>query len=266
MELFYAKFQLFSLLFARMLSLLSIMPGFGGMGVSYFHRVALSFLISVTVTPVIGFDPEFDRLLQTTYFTILIEQVFIGLMIGVAVHFVFAAFQMAGEFFSVQMGFGISEVFDPLAQVSMPLMGTLKNMMGLYVFFISSAHLHIIRAVAYSFEILPSLSNGFLTSSIIHNGFIKFLALLGSGMFVIALKIAMPVMGTLFLVSVTLGILSKAAPQMNMLMLGFPLKIMIAFMVLTWTAPVIVETMIAQFDNMLGLLELIIDRWAKLTI
>ncbi len=263
MEFFSDKFQLFTLLFARMLALLGVMPALGGAGLSFFYRLALAFLVSLIVTPVVHFPPGFDDLIREEYVILVIEQVFIGILIGVAMQFIFAAFQMAGEFFSVQIGFGISEVFDPLAQVSLPLIGTVKNLMALYVFFISSSHLLAIEAIVYSFHTQPYLGHDFLLNVNSHEGLLAFLAIISSAMFLVGLKIALPVMGTLLMVSITLGILSKAAPQMNILMLGFPLKIIVAFVVLTWVAPVIVHSMTIHFDYFYSHLNDVLKSWGK---
>lgn len=263
MEFFSDKFQLFTLLFARLLALLSVMPALGGAGISFFYRVAIAFLVSLIVTPVVDFPPEIEAIIKNSYVTLVLEQVFIGVLIGVSLQFIFGAFQMAGEFFSVQIGFGISEVFDPLAQVSLPLIGTVKNLMALYVFFISSSHLLTIEAVVYSFHTQPFLGHDFLLDLSTHGGLLEFLTLISGAMFLVGLKIAIPIMGTLLLVSITLGILSKAAPQMNILMLGFPLKIMVAFVVLTWASPVIVESMTAHFDTFFQHLDGALAGWGK---
>ena len=262
MDFFADQFQIFSLLFGRMLALLSVMPAFGGAGISFFHRVGISFLISTAATPVIDFPPEFHQMVENSFLILVLQQVFIGLLIGIWLQFIFAAFQMAGEFFSVQIGFGISEVFDPLAQVSLPLVGTFKNVIALYVFFISSSHLLTFEALVYSFETQPYIASGFLDNLSVQGALFKFITLLGSAMFLIGLKIAIPIMGTLLLVSTTLGLLSKAAPQMNILMLGFPLKIMVAFLVLTWLSPVIVEMMAAQFNTFFEHLDTVLKGWA----
>jgi len=127
MEVFAAKFQLFVLLLARLLALFSVSPFFGGASVAFIYRMGLALLIALLVTPVVNVSPEFGKLIQTKYFTLLAEQVFMGFFIGFSVQFLFAAFQMAGEIVSVQMGFGISEVFDPVSQVSLPLLGTIKK-------------------------------------------------------------------------------------------------------------------------------------------
>jgi flagellar biosynthetic protein FliR len=80
-------------------------------------------------------------------------------------------------------------------------------------------------------------------------------------MFISALKIALPVMGCLLLVSVTLGIMSKAAPQMNMLVIGFSAKIVIGFMVLLFLSPLLVQTMFAEMDRSLSLLDALLKSW-----
>ncbi len=239
----------------------SLAPGYGGETLTFFHRMALSFMIAAVMTPVVNLPPEFNKIVSERYVTVMLEQAAIGLFIGFSLQLIFTAYQMAGEFFSVQMGFGVSEVFDPMAQISLPLLGTLKNLMALFVFFVSGAHLHLIRAIAYSFEKIPYLPMNFMTEGGIHSVLLKFLALMGSAMFVVGLKIALPVMGTLLLVSVTIGMLSKAAPQMNLLMMGYPMKILIGFMVLLWVSPVIIETMFAQFDIFFNHLDTLIGAW-----
>ena len=259
MDIFSSKFQEFVLLFARMLAMLSVAPFFGGQSFSIFYRIGLAFLVSLLVVPVTNMPNEFYQLIENKYFLLILEQVFIGFLIGVGLQFLFAAFQMAGEFFAVQMGFGISEVFDPLSQTSIPLMGTVKNLIAIFVFFVSGSHLWLIRSVVYSYEKVPYLKLGFMSDISWHKKIIEFIVMLSAGMFLIALKIAIPIIGTLFLVSVTLGILSKTAPQMNILMLGFPLKILVAFLVLTFTSPMIVELMSEQFDIFFSHLDAMID-------
>ncbi len=261
MEIFANKFQEFTILFTRMLAMLSVAPFFGGQSFAYFYRVALSFLVSLIVVPVVQLPLEFQELIENQYFTLLMEQVFIGLVIGLSLQFMFASFQMAGEFFSVQMGLGISEVFDPLSQISLPLMGIFKNLIATFVFFLSGSHLWLIRSIVFSYEKLPFFPKNILQDLLWHKNIIKFMIFISSSMFIIALKIALPVMGTLLLVSITLGVLSKAAPQMNILMLGFPLKIFTAFIILAFISPTIVTIMYEQFDIFFQYLDEMLNSW-----
>lgn len=263
MEVFATQFQVFSVLFVRLLSMFATAPVFSGDSFNFFIRASLSFLIAVLVTPVVPMPESFFANLEAHYYSILIEQAIIGIFLGFTVTLVFAAFQMAGEFFSVQMGFGISEVFDPLSQISLPLMGTIKNLMAIFVFFVSGSHLHLIEAVTYSFSKIPMLPGDFFLAGNIHQAIFDFLVHMSTLMFLIALKVALPIMGTLMLTSVSLGMLSKAAPQMNILMLGFPAKILIAFFVLAVLSPLIVHMMFEQFDALFTHLDQMIEHWPQ---
>lgn len=261
MTAFIDQFQVFVLLLARMLAMLSISPFYAGQALAYLYRMGLAFFVALLVTPVVEMPPEFEKLMADRYVLLILEQVFMGLIIGFSLQFLFAAFQMAGEFFSVQMGFGISEVFDPMSQISLPLLGIVKNMIALFVFFVSGAHLFLIKAIVFSFEKVPYMSINYPVGTTLIGGLTKYIIMLSSAMFVIALKIALPVIGVLILTSMTLGLLYKAAPQMNILMIGFPLKILIAFFVLVWISPTIVEIMFSQFDNVFNQVEGLIKNW-----
>ncbi|MCB1146194.1 MAG: flagellar biosynthetic protein FliR [Leptospiraceae bacterium] len=261
MDVFSSQLDIFVLVLARMLAIFSVAPGYSGETLSFFHRIGLSFLIAVILTPVIEPPEDFARLASTRYVMLVFEQVVIGVFIGFSLTLLFTAFMMAGEFFSLQMGFSISEVFDPMSQISLPLMGTLMNMVALLIFFLSNSHLYLIRAVAYSFEKVPFLPDGFLTSAAYQTGTLQFMVILSSSMFLIALKIAIPVMGTLLLISITLGMLGKAAPQMNALTMGYPLNLTIGILILGWSSPVIVEMMVAQFDIFFNHLDSVITKF-----
>lgn len=261
MEFITGKFQIFVLIFSRFLALFSVAPGYSGDTVAFFTRFALAFISALLITPVTNIPGALDTALNNAYLLLVLEQVVIGIFIGIALQFVFAAYQLAGEFFSVQMGFGISEVLDPMAQISLPVIGTLKNLIALFVFFVSGAHLYLIRALAFSVERVPHLGFGFLQQKVVHSHLFQYFALVSGGMFISALKLALPIVGTLLLVSVALGMMAKAAPQMNMLVLGFSVKIVVGFMVLLFLSPLIVETAFAEMDRALSLLDTLIRAW-----
>ncbi|MBV6494354.1 MAG: hypothetical protein LDLANPLL_02386 [Turneriella sp.] len=261
MEIIGDQFQLFTLIFARFLAMFSVAPGFAGDSLPFFSRFAFAFLAAGIITPVAQMPTDFSEALRNSYIMLVFEQALIGIFVGIIMQFLFAAYQLAGEFFSVQMGFGISEVLDPLSQVSMPLIGTFKNLVALFVFFVSGAYMYLIQALAFSVERVPHLGYSFLKQGVTHNHLFKYFALLSGGMFISALKIALPIMGVLLLVSITLGILSKAAPQMNMLVLGFSAKIVIGFLMLAALAPIIVGTMFAEMDRSLSILDSLIKAW-----
>jgi flagellar biosynthesis protein FliR len=245
MEYFVYHFQVFLLIMIRMSSMMVIAPFYSSGVIPFRIKAILSFFISMIIFPVVA-----EKTYRLTgdmgqYAVLVIQEVSIGVFIGFLVSVIFASFQLAGEFFSVQIGFGINEVIDPLAQVSIPLVGQLKNLIGLLVFMAINGHHFLIMAVYRSYELAPLMS-------LSHNatgGMLKYMQYAFSGMFVIALKIALPIVATVFLISVSMGVLSKAAPQMNIMMLGFPLKIMVAFGVILLVSPLIVRVMSVSLDR-----------------
>jgi flagellar biosynthetic protein FliR len=138
-----------------------------------------------------------------------------------------------------------------------PLIGQLKNLVGLLVFMAMNGHHFLIDAVYRSYELVPATG----MSREIAGGLMKYLMHSFSGMFVVALKIAIPIMGTVFLVSVSMGVLAKAAPQMNIFMLGFPFQIAVAFSLLVITAPLIVRIMHVALERTFGFVMKVLAFW-----
>jgi flagellar biosynthetic protein FliR len=171
------------------------------------------------------------------FLLLLAGEAVIGIIIGFFMTIIFAAFSTAGQFFSLQMGFGASETFDPLAQVENPLMGQFLNLIAMLIFLAIGGFSDLfIKGFARSIESLNILE---LVAGQEHIA--KMMAGGLSELFVDALMISMPILGTLFLVSLTTGLISKAAPQINILSEGFPISITVAFILILATLPYMVE-------------------------
>jgi flagellar biosynthetic protein FliR len=162
---------------------------------------------------------------------LVIGEAIIGIIIGFFLAIIFAAFSTAGQFFSLQMGFGASETFDPLSQIENPLLGQYLNLVAMLVFvtidgfrelFLGGFHRSL-----QSISVMSLISGRETIVSMLLAGL--------SRLFLDAIIISMPILGTLFLVSLSTGLISKAAPQINILSEGFPISITIAFL-LIWTA------------------------------
>jgi flagellar biosynthetic protein FliR len=185
--------------------------------------------------------------------------VIIGVAIGFMINIVFSSFQIAGEIFSVQMGISFSEVLDPQSQISVPILGTLKSLIATLVFlgvdfymdgFTGSAYLHMIRALSYSFQSVPYFSLSTQTTA----GLIGYLDEAFGVMFLTALKIGIPIIGIVFISSVALGLLGRAAPQMNLMNMGIQINITVGLLVIITVTPVLIPIMkdafIIIFDKM----------------
>jgi len=175
---------------------------------------------------------------------LVIGEAIIGIIIGFFLVIIFAAFATAGQFFSLQMGFGASEAFDPLSQVENPLLGQYLNLVAMLVFVTIGGFTQLFLGGFW--RSLQSISVISLVSGKDH---IVSMVLLGlSRLFFDAIIIAMPILGTLFLVSLTTGLISKAAPQINILSEGFPISISVAFFVLYTSLPFMTEV----FSRIIG--------------
>lgn len=179
------------------------------------------------------------------YALVLLGEVLIGLILGFFLVVIYDIFQVAGQFFSLQMGFGASEVFDPLAQVEIPLIGQFLNLIAMLVFVvIGGFQKFFLAGIDASFRSITAMdlasSQGRLLAT--------FAGSLGQ-LFESALTISFPILGTLFLVSLSMGLMAKAAPQMNLLMMGFPLAIGVAFIIMLAIMPFLMEAFAAIIET-----------------
>jgi flagellar biosynthetic protein FliR len=169
---------------------------------------------------------------------------------------IFSAFSTAGQFFSLQMGFGASETLDPLSQIENPLMGQYLNLVAMLVFLgMGGLRTLFLGGFWRSIQSLSALS--------LVQGREHFLSLLLSGLtrlFLDAMVISMPILGTLFLTSLATGLISKAAPQINILTEGFPISITVAFILILATMPFMVEAFSRVIDSGFGSIETLLIR------
>jgi flagellar biosynthetic protein FliR len=191
------------------------------------------------------------------YYLLVLQEVMIGIYIGFLVSIIFSSFQLSAQYYAAQIGFGINEVLDPVGQVSVPLIGQLKNFVGLIVFLAIDGHHFLIEAIYRSFELAPVFGVGKTASG----GFLKYLVYSFSGMFIVALKISLPIVATAFLITVSMGILAKAAPQMNIMMFGFPFQIVAGFSLLMLTSPLIIRIMQVAIERSFKLLTGVMQHW-----
>lgn len=223
----YNFIYLFFLIMSRYLGLFLITPIFSSRLVQNKIKVLLSFFMAI-ITFLLMYEttaltiPTTD--LEIIFF--LIKELSIGVFMGFIIYLVFTAIQMAGQFIDLRMGFRIGNVIDPMSGASSPIMGQFLNIFAILLFLSIDGHHIIIKGLYKSFEVLP------LGSISISNNLLNFVIRKGADMFIIGFKIALPVMGTLFVVDIMLGFLARAVPQMNIFIIGLPLKIFVGFVLL----------------------------------
>lgn len=238
MNYFVSEFKLFFLIMTRIMGMFVVAPFFSSLMVKMQLRLLLAFWLTIVLFPMVyslANNVPGDLL---GYSLAVVNEVLIGLIIGMLCTIIFTLFQLSAQFFSFQMGLGISQVYDPMSQIQIPIVGQFQALIGIMIFFAVDGHHALIAAVYKSFIVLPTLDwNNFTTSSILAKTMINSF----SKMFIISMKIGFPIIGTMFLLVTSLGLLAKVVPQMNILMLGFPIQIGVGFIAIMVMAPFFVE-------------------------
>lgn len=155
----------------------------------------------------------------------VLAETVIGALLGLGVHVVLAAFALAGRLLDVQIGFAIGSLFDPVTRTNANVLGSMISLLGVTLFFVSDAHLALAQLVASSIDVLPL---GELPAL---NDPLRPLLAAGS-MFTWGLALAAPVAIALLLVDLTVGVASRNLPQVNVLVLAIPIKVIVGFLVL----------------------------------
>lgn len=245
MEYFVLNFQKFMLIFSRIMGLMFTASFYESDSIPNMAKLGLTFFITAVIFPIVyPFVPEFPQNFLG-YSFVAIGEALIGVTIGLCITIAFSVFQLAGQYFTVQMGFGASEVFDPMSQISIPLIGQYLYIIAILVFLALRGPLLIIQELYYSYQFVSFSS--LLKIDIFNSPYSVLSFFIES--FAVALRISLPIVATLLLVSVSMGLLAKAAPQMNLLMVGFPVSILVSFIILIITLPIFVEFVVNYFDE-----------------
>jgi flagellar biosynthetic protein FliR len=227
----------FLLIAVRALAMIETAPLLSSESIPQVAKISLAGFAAYTAFPTAltaGWDVSYFGL---AFVFLIAGEAIIGIIIGFYLTIIFSAFSTAGQFFSLQMGFGASETFDPLSQVENPLMGQYLNLVAMLVFLVMGGFQELFlggfwRSIQ-SINILNLAAGREPAMKMLLSGL--------SRLFLDAIIISLPILGTLFLTSLTTGLISKAAPQINILSEGFPISITVAFLLIFSTMPFMVD-------------------------
>lgn len=243
--------RLFLLVYARVAALLRTSPLTSSSAIPPIARGALSFFTAIVFYYFVGESYGSIPDIGLGYALVLIAELALGIIMGLFLQIIFAVFQTAGQLFSFQMGFGASQVYDPMAQVQIPLIGQYLNLIGIGVFLSVGGMVRIfVVGLAGSFSVMKG-TDFLVAGPLLEETLIKSIG----GLFEQSLILAFPILGTLILISVTMGLLAKAAPQMNLLMVGFPIQIAVGFTIMLISTPFIAEKMSQLVDMGFNMIE-----------
>lgn len=173
------------------------------------------------------------------YILLIMKEAMIGLIIGLAATIIISIVQIAGGFIDFEMGFAMANIVDPLTGAQSPMMGQFFNLLILYLLIATNGHHLILDGIYYSYQFIPI--NHFPNFG--DAGMAEFTVKLIAVVFSVAFQMSAPLVATLFLLTLAIGITGKTVPQLNIFIIGFPLKIIVGFLVLFISMGIMIEVM-----------------------
>lgn len=225
------EFTLFLLVFTRITSALVVFPVFNSTTIPTQMKIGSGLAISLLTLPLlknsgVPVPADISHLILN-----LSAEVLVGLILGFLASLVFAGVELAGQLISIQMGFGIVNVYDPQTSRQIPIVGQFYSYLAMMIFLAIDGHHFLLEGLFQSFKTIPLSAPSFKSAIVELN------VTMMSSVFVSAIKIGVPVIVTLLLTSIALGLVARAVPQMNVFFVGMPLKIGMGLLALSFSLP-----------------------------
>jgi flagellar biosynthetic protein FliR len=233
-----AMLALFFFPFVRILAWLSFDPLLGNKAVPTRVRVALAMVLAMVVTPLLPNNAPLS-LASGEGVLILLQQIAIGAALGFALRIVFTAVEFAGQLMGLQMGLSFATLFDPVNGAQTQVVAQFMVLTTALILFAFNGHHLVVTALVQSFQDIP------IGSTLSADGF-AMLANWGAILFSVGLHISLPVTAALLATNLTIGMMSRASPQLNIFAIGFPLTLGVGFLVL-YLALVYLPTQLDRF-------------------
>ncbi|MED1202059.1 flagellar biosynthetic protein FliR [Heyndrickxia acidicola] len=225
MESLLPSFSIFLLIFTRVSAFFVTMPLFSYKTVPASLRIGLAFFLAWAMCYSIHVRPfNIDGL----YVLLILKEAAVGLLIGFAAYIMISAIQIAGGLIDFQMGYTIANVIDPQTGAQSPITGQYLYLFSLLLLLTTNGHYMILDGIYYSYQFIPIDHMVPFTNATIMVYIVRIFA----NMFVIAFQMSIPVVASLFLVDVALGIVARTVPQMNIFVIGFPIKMIVSYIIL----------------------------------
>ena len=233
LALVYGNMEVFVLVMVRIMGFFVIMPFFSGTTTPVRSRLAFAFVTSllIVVSGHVALDAVVAGIMD--YFLIIVSEFVTGFLIGFVVFLFFSIFHMMGQVTDFQIGFAMVSMHDPISQVQSPITGNLYYFAFLSIFVASGGLSIMLLYVMQTFVMIPPGSAFILGNDGLAATFVGMLSIY----FELGLRFAMPIISVIIIVDATLGILIKAVPQMNVFVVGLPIKVGIGLLTIRLLVP-----------------------------
>jgi flagellar biosynthesis protein FliR len=232
--------------FVRILALIGTAPVLSHMAIPVRVKVALAAFITLIVAPTLPAMPQ-ATVFSAAGIWIIVNQFLIGAAIGMTMQIAFAAVDAAGEYIGQQMGLGFAMLYDPRAGGNAVVISRYLNALATLAFLVFDGHLQLIGALITTFQNVPIEVNVVAAAS--HAQGWRVLAGYGASVFSTGLLLSLPIVAALLITNLALGILNRAAPQIGIFQVGFPMTMLVGLLLLQLMVPNLMPFFQRIFDS-----------------
>ena len=233
----------FLLPLARVLAMVATAPVLNHQSIPVSVKIGLSAIIAALIAPTLPPLPD-SILLSWNGVLVLMQQIGVGVAFGFTLRLIFAGIEFGGDMIGMQMGLSFATMMNPQSGMANPVTGSFLSIVASLVFLGIDGHLAMIAAISESFHAFPiGVPSG--GSALMARD----LATMGGQVFSIAMHLSLPVVAALMICNLALGVMMRAAPQLNLMSIGFPISLLVGLWMLWLCAPQLVLAVQAHLAN-----------------
>lgn len=233
---------------ARILAVLAVVPLFANAALPLRLRLVFGLALTVAIAPILPPPPAGIEPASGAGLLILGQQILIGVAMGMVMRVMVGAIALCGELISMQMGLGFATMYDPMSTSQTAVTSEFISLLASLIFLAMDGHLLVIGTLVQSFQAMPVIS------PMPKLGFFLNVTEWGRNIFAYGLLLSLPVIVTLIITNVALSVLSRAAPQLNLMAVGFPITLAVGLIVLGVSLPHMIGPMQRIFTDALGMM------------
>lgn len=229
LTILFDKYEMFLLILIRSSGIFFISPFFSSQNIPNTMKAGFSFIVSILLAMTLDVDLN---VLEIGFVELIFKELMVGLIIGFISYAFFATFYVMGQIIDMKIGFGMVNVMDPQHRVQVPIMGNFYYILAFLILLSIDGHHIIINALIDSYKFIP------IGSFVFSQNVVDLLINIISEVFIIGFKLSAPVVAIIFLTDILLGMLARTIPQMNVFVVGMPLKILVGLLLITVSIPI----------------------------
>ena len=236
-----AQIEIWLLVLIRISIMVFLLPILSTEEIPTRFKAGLSFFLSIIIFPVI---PAVSIEIPSNVFAYIflaMKEIYVGAVMGFAATFIFSGLRFAGAWIDSETGFNMTQIMNPVAQEEDTAMAHLMFIMFILLLLITGGHIFYLQAIAESFRLIPLTGAHMATT-----GMVSTFSWLTMDSFLLGMKVAAPVVATLFISSIALAIIARIMPQMNVWMVGMPMKLGLGMLTLIFALPLMWQAFLKQ--------------------